>query len=38
MKVDLHIKYPYRPNAFLYFRPHSAVYFNVGRYGLWVVG
>ena len=38
MKVDLHIEYAYRPNPFLYFRPHTAVYINVCCDGFGVIG
>ena len=38
LKVDLHVKYAYRPNAFLYFRPYMFVHLHVCFYGLRIVG
>lgn len=38
MKVDLHVKYAYRTNAFLYFRPYTSVHLYVCLYGLCIVG
>ena len=37
MKVYLHVKYAYRTNAFLYFRPHPTMHLYVCFYGFFII-